>query len=97
LNAPTWSPDGRYIAARKHFTTQRSLGTGEIWLYHVSGVGDGVPLVERASPQLQKELGEPAFSHDGNFIYFSRNTTPATSSNMPRIRTSRCSRSSATK
>jgi imidazolonepropionase-like amidohydrolase/Tol biopolymer transport system component len=76
LNAPTWSPDGRYIAARKHFTTQRSLGTGEIWLYHVSGVGDGVPLVERASPQLQKELGEPAFSHDGNFIYFSRNTTP---------------------
>ncbi|HKR24926.1 MAG TPA: amidohydrolase, partial [Allosphingosinicella sp.] len=37
LNAPTWSPDGQYIAARKHFTTQRSLGTGEIWLYHVSG------------------------------------------------------------
>ena len=24
LNNPTWSPDGRYIAARKHFTTSRS-------------------------------------------------------------------------
>src|SRR5436189_167163 len=56
LNAPTWSPDGQYIAARKHFTAQRSLGTGEIWLYHVSGVGDGVALVERPNPQFQKEL-----------------------------------------
>jgi imidazolonepropionase-like amidohydrolase/Tol biopolymer transport system component len=76
LNAPTWSRDGQYIAARKHFTTQRSLGTGEIWLYHVSGVGDGVPLVERPNPQFQKELGEPAFSADGRAIFFSRNTTP---------------------
>jgi imidazolonepropionase-like amidohydrolase/Tol biopolymer transport system component len=76
LNAPTWSPDGQYIAARKHFTTQRSLGTGEIWLYHVSGVGDGVPLIERPNPQYQKELGEPAYSADGRSIFFSRNTTP---------------------
>jgi imidazolonepropionase-like amidohydrolase/Tol biopolymer transport system component len=76
LNAPTWSPDGQYIAARKHFTTQRSLGTGEIWLYHVSGVGEGVPLIERPNPQLQKELGEPAYARDGASIYFSRNVTP---------------------
>ncbi|HTU11932.1 MAG TPA: amidohydrolase family protein [Allosphingosinicella sp.] len=76
LNAPTWSPDGQYIAARKHFTTQRSLGTGEIWLYHVSGVGEGVALVERPNPQFQKELGEPAFAPGGQSIYFSRNTTP---------------------
>jgi imidazolonepropionase-like amidohydrolase/Tol biopolymer transport system component len=76
LNAPSWSADGQYIAARKHFTTQRSLGTGEIWLYHVSGVGDGVPLVERPNQRFQKELGEPTFSPDGQAIYFSRNTTP---------------------
>ena len=76
LNAPTWSPDGQYIAARKHFTTQRSLGTGEIWLYHVSGTGGGVALVTRPNPQHQKELGEPIFSPDGRAIYFSRNTTP---------------------
>ncbi|HYI64637.1 MAG TPA: amidohydrolase family protein [Allosphingosinicella sp.] len=76
LNAPAWSPDGQYIAARKHFTTQRSLGTGEIWVYHVSGVGEGVPLVERPNPQFQKELGEPAYAPNGEAIYFSRNTTP---------------------
>ena len=76
LNGPTWSPDGQYIAARKHFTTQRSLGTGEIWLYHSSGTGGGVPLVQRPSPQHQKELGEPVFAADGSAIYFSRDTTP---------------------
>ena len=76
LNGPTWSPDGQYIAARKHFTTQRSLGTGEIWLYHASGTGSGVALVTRPNPQHQKELGEPAFAPDGSAIYFSRNTTP---------------------
>ena len=27
LNQPTWSPDGRFIVAKKHFTTGRSLGT----------------------------------------------------------------------
>ena len=76
LNGPTWSPDGQYIAARKHFTTQRSLGTGEIWLYHVSGTGSGVQLVQRPNPQHQKELGEPVFAPDGSAIYFSRDTTP---------------------
>jgi imidazolonepropionase-like amidohydrolase/Tol biopolymer transport system component len=76
MNAPTWSPDGRFIAARKHFTTQRSLGTGEIWLYDANGSGGGQALVERPNPQHQKELGEPAFSHDGRAIYFSLNTTP---------------------
>jgi imidazolonepropionase-like amidohydrolase/Tol biopolymer transport system component len=75
LNQATWSPDGNFIAAKKHFTTQRSLGTGEIWLYHVSG-GDGVPLVKKPSETFQKELGEPTFAHGGKHIYFTRNTTP---------------------
>ena len=44
LNNPYWSPDGTYIAARKHFTTTRSLGTGEIWIYHRNG-GGGVAVV----------------------------------------------------
>ncbi|MEL7492155.1 MAG: amidohydrolase family protein [Pseudomonadota bacterium] len=75
LNNPTWSPDGRYIAAKKHFTTGRSLGTGEIWMYHLGG-GDGIKLVARPNEQHQKELGEPIFSPDGKAIYFTRNVSP---------------------
>jgi Tol biopolymer transport system component len=95
LNQPTWSPDGRFIAAKKHFTTGRSLGTGEVWLYHVSG-GGGVVLVKRASEQLQKELGEPIFARDGNSILYTRNITPGRPSSMPRTPTPTSSTSSAT-
>lgn len=73
LNNAVWSPDGQWLAARKHFTSRRSLGAGEIWLYHHSG-GDGLQLNER--PNDQKDLGEPAFSTDGRYIYFSQDTTP---------------------
>ena len=73
LNSPAWAPDGRFIAARKHFTSQRSLGAGEIWLYHRSG-GDGLQMTKR--PNDQKDLGEPAFSPDGRYLYFSRDSTP---------------------
>ena len=75
LNQPAWSPDGRFIAAKKHYTTERSAGTGEVWLYHVSG-GGGVQVVERANERLQKELGEPVFAPDGSAIYYTRNITP---------------------
>lgn len=75
LNNPAWSPDGDYIAARKHFTTTRSLGTGEIWIYHLKG-GDGIAVVERPSEEHQKELGEPAFSPDGRYIYYTFDSTP---------------------
>lgn len=73
LNQPAWSPDGDFIAARKHFTSGRSLGAGEMWLYHRSG-GDGVQLVKR--PNDQKDLNEPAFSPDGRYLYYSQDTTP---------------------
>ncbi len=75
LNQPSWSPDGQFIAAKKHFTTQRSAGTGEIWLYHVSG-GNGVALVERANESAQKELGEPVYASDGGAIFYTRNVSP---------------------
>ncbi|MBV9931043.1 MAG: PD40 domain-containing protein [Alphaproteobacteria bacterium] len=74
LNQPSWSPDGRFIIAKKHFTTGRSLGTGEVWLYHVSG-GGGVPLVKKPNEVHQKELGEPIYAPDGKSFYYTRNVT----------------------
>ncbi|MBE0379581.1 amidohydrolase family protein [Pseudoalteromonas prydzensis] len=73
LNSPAWSPDGDYIVARKHFTATRSLGAGEVWLYHKAG-GKGVQLTQRDNDQ--KDLGEPMFSPDGRYVYFSHDATP---------------------
>jgi imidazolonepropionase-like amidohydrolase/Tol biopolymer transport system component len=72
LNSPAWTPDSEFIAARKHFTSTRSLGAGEIWLYHRAG-GDGLQMTER--PNEQKDVGEPAFSPDGQYLYYSRDAT----------------------
>lgn len=73
LNSPAWSPDGNYLIGRKHFTSGRSLGAGEVWLYHKTG-GAGIKLTKR--PNDQKDLGEPAYSPDGKYVYFSQDATP---------------------
>jgi len=73
LNSPTWTPDSQYVAARKHFTGTRSAGAGEIWIYHRSG-GEGLQMTKRATEQ--KDEGEPAFSPDGRYLYWSADTTP---------------------
>jgi imidazolonepropionase-like amidohydrolase/Tol biopolymer transport system component len=74
LNSPAWTPDGQYLAARKHFTSTRSAGAGEVWLYHVSGGKDGVQMTKRRTEQ--KDEGEPAFSPDGRWLYWSMDATP---------------------
>ncbi|MBY0237542.1 MAG: amidohydrolase family protein [Burkholderiaceae bacterium] len=77
LNNPVWHPNGKYIAARKHYTGTRSAGSGEIWLYHVdapAASNKGVQLNEK--PNWQKDLGEPALSPDGKYLYYSHDTTP---------------------
>ena len=72
VNSPAWAPEGAWLAVRKHFTQRRSLGAGEIWLYHKSG-GDGVALTTKKNDQ--KDLGEPAFSPDGRYLYYSYDAT----------------------
>ena len=72
-NSPAWTADSQYIAARKHFTGTRSLGAGEIWLYHRAG-GEGLQMTKRSTEQ--KDDGEPAFSPDGRHLYWSEDTTP---------------------
>lgn len=72
LNNPAWTPDGQYIIGRKHFTGQRSLGAGELWLYHRDG-GDGLQLTRQKNDQ--QDLGEPAVSPDGRYVYFSEDVS----------------------
>ena len=76
VNSPAWSPDGTYIFARRHFVKERSLGAGEIWMFHSSGATDGLQVTERAG--WQKDNGEPDISADGRYLYYSKDVTPGT-------------------
>jgi imidazolonepropionase-like amidohydrolase/Tol biopolymer transport system component len=73
LNNPVWSPDGKYIVARKHFTSTRSAGAGEMWMYHVEG-GKGQALTARKNDQ--QDANEPFFDPSGKFLYFSEDLYP---------------------
>jgi len=73
MNNASWTPDGQYLIARKHFTSTRSLGAGELWMYHVTG-GTGVKLVGRANDQ--QDLGQPFVSRDGRHVYYSQDVYP---------------------
>lgn len=78
LNGAAWSPDDEYIVARKHFTSRRSLGAGEMWMFHREAAARnamaGVQLTKR--PDDQKDVNEPVFSPDGRYLYYSQDTTP---------------------
>ena len=73
VNSPAWAPDGSYIFARRHFVAARSLGAGEIWMYHASG-SQGLQVTEKNG--FQKDAGEPAISPDGKYLYYSKDVTP---------------------
>ncbi|MEL7021250.1 MAG: amidohydrolase, partial [Bacteroidota bacterium] len=73
LNNATWTPDGNYFVARKHFTSQRSLGAGEMWIYHKTG-GAGQQLTQRKNDQ--QDVNEPSVSPDGRYVYFSEDMYP---------------------
>ena len=74
VNSPAWAPDGLNIVARRHFVKERSLGAGEIWMYHAAGANDGLQVTERNG--WQKDAGEPVISPDGRYLYYSKDVTP---------------------
>ena len=78
INGASWSPDGDYLVGRKHFTSRRSLGAGEMWMYHKDSMRlkstAGVPLTSRVNDQ--KDVNEPVFSPDGRYLYYSQDVTP---------------------
>jgi imidazolonepropionase-like amidohydrolase/Tol biopolymer transport system component len=73
VNSPTWAPDGNYIFARRHFVKERSLGAGEIWMFHANG-SEGLQVTEKNG--FQKDAGEPAVSADGRYLYYSKDVSP---------------------
>lgn len=73
LNNAVWMPNGHYLVARKHFTSQRSLGAGEMWQYHIAG-GSGLQLTKRKNDQ--QDVNEPNVSPDGKYLYYSEDVYP---------------------
>jgi Tol biopolymer transport system component len=73
VSNPAWTPDGEYVVARKHFRNTRSLGSGEMWLYHIAG-GGGLKLTDRRN--WEQNATEPTVSPDGRTIYFSEDVSP---------------------
>ena len=66
-NDAVWMPDGQYLVARKHFRNTRSLGAGEMWMYHISG-GGGLEITKRRN--WQQNASDPAVSPDGKYLYY---------------------------
>ncbi len=66
VNSGDWSPDGEYVVARKRLTDASSIGTVELWLWHVMG-GNGVEITKQAEIP---DANGPVFSPDGRWIYF---------------------------
>ena len=73
VSNPAWTPDGQYLVNRKHFRNTRSLGSGEMWLYHTSG-GNGLKLTDRRN--WEQNATEPIVSPDGRYVYFSEDVSP---------------------
>ncbi|WP_341216497.1 amidohydrolase family protein [uncultured Wocania sp.] len=73
LNNAIWTPDGNYLIVRKHFTSQRSVGAGEMWMYHITG-GTGLQLTKRKNDQ--QDVNEPSISPNGKYLYYSEDVYP---------------------
>jgi Tol biopolymer transport system component/imidazolonepropionase-like amidohydrolase len=67
MNQGSWSPDGEWVVCKKRLTDYSSLGTAELWMVNVRG-GSGVQVTAKGE---LPEAGEPVFSRDGRYIYFS--------------------------
>lgn len=70
-NDPVWHPSKPYLIVKRHFRKYRSLGAGEVWMYHLSG-SKGMRLTKRDN--FTANAGEPAISPNGRYIYYVRAT-----------------------
>jgi imidazolonepropionase-like amidohydrolase/Tol biopolymer transport system component len=73
LNNAVWTPDGKSLVARKHYTSTRSVGAGEMWQYPLSGSA-GLKLTKRKNDQ--QDVNDPSISSDGKYLYYAEDMYP---------------------
>ena len=73
LNNAVWTPDGKSLVARKHFTSTRSVGAGEMWQYPLNGTS-GLKLTKRKNDQ--QDVNDPSISPDGKYLYYAEDMYP---------------------
>lgn len=73
LNNAVWTPDGKSLIARKHYTSTRSVGAGEMWQYPFSGSA-GLQLTKRKNDQ--QDVNDPSISPDGRYLYYAEDMYP---------------------
>ena len=73
LNNAVWTPDGKSVVARKHYTSTRSVGAGEMWQYPLSGTA-GLRLTKRKNDQ--QDVNDPSISPDGTYLYYAEDMYP---------------------
>ncbi|MBL4604163.1 MAG: PD40 domain-containing protein [Flavobacteriaceae bacterium] len=74
LNNAVWTPDGKSLIARKHFTSTRSVGAGEMWQYSFLGSATGLQLTKRKNDQ--QDVNDPSISPDGRYLYYAEDMYP---------------------
>jgi Tol biopolymer transport system component/imidazolonepropionase-like amidohydrolase len=65
--SPVWTPDGKYIIARKEDGKRAGIPPMELWMYHIQG-GTGIKLT---SFEEFSNASGPVVSKDGRYLYFS--------------------------
>ena len=73
LNNAVWTPDGKSLVARKHYTSERSVGAGEMWQYPLVGSA-GLQITKRKNDQ--QDVNDPSISPDGRYLYYAEDMYP---------------------
>ncbi|MEO8277014.1 MAG: amidohydrolase family protein [Thermoanaerobaculia bacterium] len=68
VRSPDWTPDGRFLVARREPGDTGGIPPVELFIYHRDG-GSGVKLTDG---DATSNAAGPVASSDGRFIYFSR-------------------------
>lgn len=73
LNNAAWTADGKSLIARKHYTSTRSMGAGELWQYSFSGSA-GLQIIKKKNSQ--QDINDPSISSVGKYLYYAEDMYP---------------------